>query len=111
VDFVPELVELARQRFPNNRNSFEVANAFDWSPTRQYDFVRTNLEYVPEPDWTPFVRRQYAAVAPGGRLILCHYRNPGEPLVDLRAFVEQAGFRAAGQVDIPGTSIVWIDAS
>ena len=106
LDFVPELVGLARQRFPNDRDNFEFANAFDWTPTRQYDFVRTNLEYVPEPDWIPFVRRQYAAVAPSGRLILSHYRNLDEPLVNLRAVVEQAGFTVTGQVDIPGTAIV-----
>jgi hypothetical protein len=69
------------------------------------------LEYVPEPDWIPFVQRQYAAVAPGARLILSHYRNPDEPMVDLREVIEQAGFTATGQVDIPGTAIVWVDAA
>jgi SAM-dependent methyltransferase len=111
LDFVPGLVDLARQRFPNDRDNFEVANAFDWSPTRQYDFVRTNLEYVPEPDWIPFILRQYAAVAPGGRLILSHYRNPDEPVVDLCEVIELAGFTATGQVDISGTAIVWVDAA
>jgi SAM-dependent methyltransferase len=111
LDFVPELVELARQRFPDHRDHFEVANAFDRAPTRRYDFVRTNLEYVPEPDWIPFVRRQYAAVAPGGRLILGHYRNPDEPVVDLCEVMEQAGFTVAGQVAIPGTAIAWVDAA
>jgi trans-aconitate methyltransferase len=110
LDFVPTLVDLARQRFPDCRDHFEVANAFDWSPTRQYDFVRTNLEYVPEPDWIPFVRRQHAAVAQGGRLILSHYRNPDEPVVDLCEVIEQTGFTVAGQVEIPGTTIVWVDA-
>jgi trans-aconitate methyltransferase len=110
LDFVPELVELARQRLPDHRSNFEVANACDWSPTRQYDFVRTNLEYVPVSDWIPFVRRQYAAVAPGGRLILSHYRNPDEPVVDLCEVIEQAGFTVAGQVEMPGTAIVWVDA-
>jgi 2-polyprenyl-3-methyl-5-hydroxy-6-metoxy-1,4-benzoquinol methylase len=111
LDFVPELVELARQRFPAHRGNFEVANAFDWSPTRQYDFVRTNLEYVPEPDWILFVRRQYAAVAPGGRLILSYYHDPDEPVVDLCEMIEQAGFTVAGRIEIPRTSIAWVDAA
>src|SRR5689334_21504499 len=51
LDFVPELVELTRRRFPGHESSFEVANAFYWSPRRQYDFVRTNLEYVQPRDW------------------------------------------------------------
>jgi 2-polyprenyl-3-methyl-5-hydroxy-6-metoxy-1,4-benzoquinol methylase len=111
LDFVPELVELTRQRFPDHCANFEVVNAFDWSPTPQYDFVRTNLEYVPEPNWIPFLLRQYAAVAPGGRLILSHYRNPEEPVVDLCEVIGQAGFTVAGQVEVPGTAIVWVDAA
>jgi len=110
IDLVPELVELARRRFPEARESFEVVNAFYWSPTQQYDFVRTNLEYVPQTDWIPFIRRQYEAVAPGGRLILSHYRNLDEPDVDIRQVVEEAGLTATGHTAIPGTSVVWVDA-
>lgn len=47
LDFVPDLVELAQQRFSNYRDSFTVGNAFYWTPVRQYDYLRTNLEYVP----------------------------------------------------------------
>src|SRR5262252_9402077 len=36
LDFVPELVELAQQRFPIHRDFFSVANAFYWKPSRQY---------------------------------------------------------------------------
>lgn len=109
IDLLPELVELARQRFPHHRDCFEVANAFYWSPGRQYDFVRTNLEYVPEPDWAAFVQRQYNAVVEGGRLILCHYRNPEEPRVDVARVAELAGYVAAGRVEAPGVMIAWID--
>jgi trans-aconitate methyltransferase len=109
VDFVPELVELARGRFPYHRESFEVANAFFWSPNRQYDFIRTNLEYVPEQDWIPFVHRQHAAVAPGGRLIVCHYRNVDEPEVDVGAILEQAGYSVRGRAQASGVSITWTE--
>jgi len=109
LDFVPELIELARTRFPNDLASFILANAFDWIPTRQYDFVRTNLEYVPPADHIEFVSRQFAAVAPGGRLIVCHYRNPDEPDVDVGGIVAQAGFPVAGRIEAPGVSAVWIE--
>jgi 2-polyprenyl-3-methyl-5-hydroxy-6-metoxy-1,4-benzoquinol methylase len=109
IDLVPELIELARKRFPEDRDSFEVANAFHWSPKRQYDFVRTNLEYVPQSDWTTFVRLQHAAVAPGGRLIRCHYRNAAEPYVDVGMVAECAGYPVAGRIEIPGTAVAWID--
>jgi SAM-dependent methyltransferase len=109
IDFVPELVDLARRRFPGHDDSFVVGNAFLWSPGRQYDFVRTNLEYVPSPDWDEFVRHQYEWVAPGGRLILCHYRNGDDPYVDPAGVAERAGFLVEGTFDIPGTAIAWID--
>jgi 2-polyprenyl-3-methyl-5-hydroxy-6-metoxy-1,4-benzoquinol methylase len=109
VDFIPELVELARKRLPDHQNSFTIANAFDWIPPRQYDFVRTNLEYVPLTDWTEFVRRQYAAVAPSGRLIVCHYRNVDEPYIDPGVTVERAGFTVGGRIEAPGVASVWIE--
>ena len=109
IDLVPELVELARQRFPARHDCFEVANAFYWQPRRQYDFVRTNIEYVPEPDLTTFIRRQRAAVAPGGRLIVSHYRNPDEPEQDPGAAIEWAGYRVAGRASAPGVSVAWTD--
>jgi 2-polyprenyl-3-methyl-5-hydroxy-6-metoxy-1,4-benzoquinol methylase len=109
IDFVPELVALAQARFPENRDAFQVANAFDWHPTRRYDFVRTNLEYVPQSDWVPFVRRQFSAVAVKGRLIVCHYRNVDEPRVDPGLVAQQAGLTVAGHAEVPGTAIAWIE--
>lgn len=108
IDVVPELIELARQRFPQNPDCFEVANAFYWFPKRRYDFVRTNLEYVPEPDWIAFVQRQYDAVSPGGRLILCHYRNAAEPYIDVPSVAERAGYPVTGRTEAPGVAIAWI---
>jgi 2-polyprenyl-3-methyl-5-hydroxy-6-metoxy-1,4-benzoquinol methylase len=107
IDVVPELIELARQRFPQDRDSFEVANAFYWLPKRRYDFVRTNLEYVPEADWIAFVQGQYAAVCPGGRLIVCHYRNAGDAYVDVAPIIEQAGYPATGGTEAPGVAVAW----
>lgn len=109
LDLVPELIELARRRFPGSDTNFIAANALYWAPSRQYDFVRTNLEYVPEDDWTTFVRRQYSAVAPGGRLILCHYRNADDPRVDLTCFARDIGYAVSGAGEAPGVALVWID--
>jgi hypothetical protein len=108
LDFVPELIELARRRLAGYRPSFIVANAFHWTPERRYDFVRTNLEYVPPADWVEFVRRQHAAVAAGGRLILCHYHNPDEPYVDAGAVANAAGLQVGGRVEASGVSAVWV---
>lgn len=105
VDFVPELVALAKQRVP--QGEFTVANAFYWKPPSAYDFVRTNLEYVPRADWVEFTRRQFAWVATGGRLILCHYRNAGEKAADVAGVLREAGLAALGRASAPGVEIAW----
>jgi len=109
LDFVADLVALAQQRFPEHRHSFVRANAFYWTPARDYDFVRTNLEYVPRADWLEFIRRQYRAVSPGGRLIVCHYRNENDPVVDIASIVGSAGYKVAGRTEAPGVAIVWTE--
>lgn len=111
IDFVPELVALAQQRHPAHRDSFAVANAFDWSPARRYDFVRTNLEYVPPRDRVELVRRQRRAVARGGRLIVCHYRNAGEGRGDPARVLAAAGHAVAGAADEDGIEVAWCDVA
>jgi hypothetical protein len=109
VDFVPELIALAQERFPHEAANFQVDNAFYWRPGRRYDFVRTNIEYVPRADWVDFVHDQYGAVACGGRLIVCHYRNRDDPYVELGPIIERAGHAVAGMLDVRGASIAWIE--
>jgi hypothetical protein len=45
----------------------------------------------------------------GGRLILCHYRNPEESRVDVARVAEQAGYAVAGRTEVAGVTIAWID--
>lgn len=89
LDISEKLADLARQRLPRWRDRIFVGNALLWEPPRRFDYVRTELVYVP-----PTRRREYAErllsdfVAPGGRLLVCSYgstRPEGvriEPLVD-----------------------------
>jgi SAM-dependent methyltransferase len=107
IDFVPELIALARRRLP--RGEFAVANAYYWEPTQHYDFVRTNVEYVPRADRVELVRRQLRAVAPGGRLILCHYRNSGDEPVDVAALLRAAGLAVAGRTRAPNVEVAWAE--
>jgi hypothetical protein len=86
-----------------------VANAFYWIPSRQYDFVRTNVEYIQTPDWPEFIARQYSAVASGGRLIVCQYRNDGDARVDLPALLTGLGYLVAGHAEVPGKSFAWCE--
>lgn len=74
LDISEKLAELAWQRLPPWRDRIFVGNALLWEPPARFDFVRTELVYVP-----PWRRREYAErllarfVAPGGRLIICSY--------------------------------------
>ena len=110
IDFVAALVELARARHPEHAGSFEVANAFTWQPRRRYDFVRASLECVQERDRPEFVRRLLEhAVAPEGRLIVCHYPGAGEPLIDVGAYLAECGYAVVGRASAANVSLAWID--
>ncbi len=89
LDISERLAELARRRLPQWRDRIFVGNALFWEPPAPFDFVRTELVYVP-----PLRRREYAerllerVVAPEGRLIICSYGSSrpegdrAEPLVE-----------------------------
>src|SRR5262245_750560 len=89
LDISERLTKLARRRLPQWRDRIFLGNALFWEPAAPFDFVRTELVYVP-----PSRRREYAErllerfVAPGGQLILCSYGSSrpeghrAEPLVD-----------------------------
>ena len=110
IDFVPELVELARARHPGHGASFETANAFYWEPARTWDFVRLSLEFVPPADYGELTRRVWErAVAPGGRLVLCHYGVDSDDSVDPAEVAAELGLDAAGRSHAPNVEIAWFD--
>jgi hypothetical protein len=89
LDISEKLAELAQRRLPRWRDRIFVGNALVWEPPAWFDFVRTELVYVP-----PSRRREYAErllerfVAPEGRLMICSYGSSrpegdrADPLVD-----------------------------
>ena len=84
LDFAPRLVEAARRRLPQWAGRIWLGDALTWEPPQRFDFVRTELVYVPDAR-----RREYVArllerfVAPGGRLLVCGYGGD-EVLAPLR---------------------------
>jgi hypothetical protein len=74
LDISEKLAGLAQRRLPHWRDRIFVGNALSWEPPTRFDFVRTEMVYVP-----PTRRRDYAQrllerfVAPDGRLLLCSY--------------------------------------
>jgi SAM-dependent methyltransferase len=74
IDISPKLIELAKNRLPQHADNFIVANAFYWIPSKQFDFVRTELVYVPaeyEKQYIEFLLDHY--INPGGKLLIANY--------------------------------------
>lgn len=74
VDVSARLVELARHRLPGAAHHLYVANAFRWIPPRRFDYVRTELVYVPGDYERAYVDHLLAHyLEPGGRLLIANY--------------------------------------
>ncbi|MFL5385569.1 MAG: class I SAM-dependent methyltransferase [Longimicrobiaceae bacterium] len=89
LDLSEKLAELARHRLPGWRDRIYTENALFWEPPARFDYVRTELVYVPRHRRREYVERLLdRVVAPGGRLIVCSYGSSrpegarAEPLAD-----------------------------
>jgi SAM-dependent methyltransferase len=95
LELAPRLNELARARLPQWADRIFDGNALTWEPPQRFDFVRTELVYVPDGRRERYVRRLLAAVvSPGGRLIACGYGSPrsGVPTEPVGAILRGLGF-------------------
>ena len=99
-----KLADLARARLPHWADRIFVGNALFWEPPRRFDFVRTELVYVP-----PSRRREYAerllegVVAPAGRLLICSYgssRPEGARAEELVAELQEWNLAVDRVVDV-----------
>ena len=74
LDVSAKLAALARQRLPAWRDRVFVGNALFWDPPKRFEYVRTELVYVPPTRRGEYVERLLSRfVAPQGRLIVCSY--------------------------------------
>ena len=79
LDLSGRLVALARRRLPAFGDNFFVGNAWDWEPPLRFDFVRSELCYVPPECRQPFVRRILREfLNPDGGLLVAEYRSSRE---------------------------------
>jgi len=82
LDISEKLVTLARQRLPQYADRLFVGNAFTWRPPRRFDFVRTELVYVPgklEKQYLRFLLANH--LTPGGKLLVASYGEGASDLV------------------------------
>ena len=74
VDAAPEALEENRRRLGEAAHAvdYQVADFFDWTPTRRYDVVFFSywLSHVPPTHFEAFWERVAACLKPGGRIFL-----------------------------------------
>lgn len=74
LDYSDKLVALARRRLPQWADRFFIGNALTWQPPMRFDFVRTELVYVPadlEREYIDVLRTTY--LNPAGKLLIAQY--------------------------------------
>ena len=95
LDYSAKLAVLARQRVQFSSNIY-VGNAWNWTPPQCFDYVRTELDYVPRNYRKPFIERLLAEfVVQEGRLIISQYRSRHDDLTQdwVDQELEGYGFR------------------
>lgn len=101
LDFSAKLVELARLRLPSWAHQIAVGNAWDWVPSRPFDYVRTELVYVPEALRSEYIERLLALfLRPGGKLLIAEYRarTDSAPMLTIDRELRERGFAVEGVV-------------
>ena len=74
LDISAKLVELAKKRLPRFADHFFIGNSFDWIPPWKFDFVRTELVYVPAEYEGQYIERLFQYyLKPDGRLLVANY--------------------------------------
>ena len=120
LDLIDSLAALARERLPHWADRIFVGNIMDWQPPLRFDFVRTELEYVPTRRRRALVERLLRdLLVPGGRLIVCSYgssRRPMPKAEPVGGILRALGYEVAGEaqgVDLNNvvfTRVAWVDA-
>jgi SAM-dependent methyltransferase len=76
IDLSEKLIELAKERLPKYSENFYTGNGWLWSSPITFDYVRTEIVYVPE-----HLQRQYLEriidryLVEGGKILVTEYRS------------------------------------
>jgi hypothetical protein len=112
LEIAPELAAAARARYPAWADGIFVGNALFWQPPRPFDYVRTNLEYVPSPRRAELVAH---LLSYAGRLIVGKY-NEEVAQRGVEADLTALGLTVSGRAERPHRNeprlayrVLWID--
>jgi hypothetical protein len=104
LDISARLVDLARQRLPEWRDRIFVGNALFWQPPKRFEYVRTEMVYVPPTRRAEYIERLLGTfVAPNGRLLVCSYGSSRPEGVRAESLVDEIrgwGLTVAGIHDV-----------
>jgi SAM-dependent methyltransferase len=95
LDLSEKLIELAKKRLPHFAHHLYVGNAWHWTPPQTFDYVRTELVYVPTELHQQFVSlllERY--LPPHGRLLIAEYRGRQqmETAITIDSYLTTMGF-------------------
>ena len=120
LDLVESLAALARRRLPRWKDRIFTGNLVCWRSPFRFDFVRTELEYVPRDRRRGMVERLlHDYLVPGGRLIVCSYgssRLPEPESEPVGEILHGWGHKVAGESEAADTNgvvitrVAWTDA-
>lgn len=81
LDYSQKLVRLARERLPDFADNIFAGNAWDWEPPFKFDYVRTEVCYVPPNFCKEYIFRLLDRfLIAGGKLLVAQYRSRREDL-------------------------------
>src|SRR5262249_46774504 len=80
LDISQPLINLAKQRLPKYSDNLFVGNALYWEPKQQFDYVRTELVYVPEEYYKEFISSILSLfLTEQGKLLVTEYGRLSKP--------------------------------
>lgn len=95
LDISEKLLDLAKKNLQKYDKNFFHGNVYDWKPQIKFDYVRTELVYVPGDCRKRLIERLLNEfVKKSGKLLICEYRsskdNMNKPWID--SYIEGSGY-------------------
>ena len=82
IDISEQLVAVARERLPDYASNIQVGNCFTWNPPVRFDYVRTELGYVPKDYYKAYVNRLITLfLKTEGTLLVAEYHSRDDVVV------------------------------